>query len=108
MLYLHQGHASSLFAISYLPAAPEIQGTVTDIAPQIVPESASGTFTCIQSSGCFQTYSSGKTHGVSSATSNPRERDSFRYAASYSNSIYGRANTVRPLSRSCKFFIRYM
>lgn len=107
MLYLRQGHASSLFVISYLPAAPEIQGVVTDIAPQIVPESVSGTFTCINSSGCFQTYSSGQTHGVPSPTNNSRERDSFRYAASYSNSIYGRADTVRPLSRSCKFFIRY-
>lgn len=30
------------------------------------------------------------------------------FNASYCNSIYGRDNTIKPLSSTCKFFIRYM
>ena len=30
------------------------------------------------------------------------------FNASYCNAIYGRENTIKPLSRSCKFAIRYI
>ena len=74
---------------------------------QQVPEGSADTFTCIGADGCFSAYTAGNTHGVLQATNNSRERDAFRFNAASSSDIYGRANTIRPLSQSCKFFIRY-
>lgn len=72
---------------------------------QKAPENMTGTF--IGADGCFSAYNAGHTHGVSQSTDGSREKDSFRFNAAYSSDIYGRANTIRPLSQSCKFFIRY-
>ena len=75
---------------------------------QEVPESTAGTYTCILADGCFSAYNAGNTHGVPTATNNSREKDAFRFNAASSSDVYGRANTIRPLSQSCKFFIRYI
>ena len=75
---------------------------------QEVPESTASAVICIGANGCFSAYNAGNTHGVPTATNNSRERDAFRFNAASSSDIYGRANTIRPLSQSCKFFIRYI
>ena len=99
---------NSLSGISSLPAAPAIQGVVSNFAVQQFPESTEGTYTCIGADGCFSAFTAGNTHGVSQITNNSRERDAFRFNAASSSDVYGRANTIRPLSQSCKFFIRYI
>lgn len=103
MLYLHQGHASSLFAIS-------VQAGICNINAYFRPIIRNwggnvGQYT--QFNGAFY---QGSTYNCLRSQNGGGLNDVGTYLyfdASRSNSIYGRSNTVTPLSKSCKFFIRY-
>ena len=60
-----------------------------------------------QQDGLLFTY--GRDGSVSSVNLNSAEDNSVRwtFSANRCNSIYGRENTIKPLSQSCIFFIKY-
>lgn len=58
--------------------------------------------------GAFKETQNGDRCTYSIVTNSPNEYDGFDFQASRSSSIYGRGDTIRPLSKTCKFLIRYM
>ena len=92
---------------SQLPSAPPITGAVADLVPQFVP--ANEDYHCVRGEGVFvENQYTARIGYNGSVTNGVNEYDGFTFDASRSSSIYGRSNTIRPLSRTCKFFIRYM
>ena len=60
-----------------------------------------------QQDGLLFTYSRDYSDRPVNINSTESKSVRWTFSASRYNNIYGRENTVKPLSQSCKFFIKY-
>lgn len=106
MLHLFQELVNFLYVTnSVLPSAPNIIASGINSEVSYVPN-----FNSVKGAAYITSdgRENGDWRGVDEVTSN--QYFTWIYYginASRSSSIYGRADTIRPQSKSCKFFIRY-